>query len=172
MPDKDTKHLDEDKAIEKVRELIKHFRTAMMVTRGDDNEPHARPMGLLGEPAEQFKGVLWFFADALSPKIHELRQGATTLVFQNDKENAYMQLTGVATVIDDKEKMKEFFTPIMKTWFPKGLDDPRLTLIRVDCSHGAFWDSPGGMLQVLGAFTKAVLTGTPGKGGESGELKL
>lgn len=68
--------------------------------------------------------------------------------------------------------MKDLFTPLLKTWFPKGLDDPRMTLIRFEADHGDFWDSPGGMLQVLGAFTKAVLTGQRGQGGEMGEVRL
>ena len=54
----------------------------------------------------------------------------------------------------------------------QGLDDPRMTMIRFDADHGDYWDSPGGMLQVLAAFTKAIVTGTRGQGGEMGEVKL
>ena len=58
-------------------------------------------------------------------------------------------LDGHATVGRDRRKMEELFTPIIKTWFPEGLDDPHLTLIRFEAGRGNFWDSKAGMLQVL-----------------------
>ena len=68
--------------------------------------------------------------------------------------------------------MRELYTPRVQTWFPEGLEDPHLALIRFDATSGSFWDSPGGMLQVLAAFTKAVVTGTPGRSGRSGTIDL
>jgi general stress protein 26 len=58
------------------------------------------------------------------------------------------------------------------TWFPEGLDDPHLILMRIDVTSGAFWESPGGMLQVLTAFTKSVVTGTPGRSSRAGTMDL
>jgi general stress protein 26 len=167
----DTKHLSGDAAIEKVRSLLKHFRSTMMVTIGTNGSVHARPMGIQGD-SEKFGGTLWFFTDKNSGKIQEVSSGPTSLVFQSDSASAYLHLVGKATEVEDKSKMKELFTPLLKTWFPQGLDDPRLTLIRFDADHGDFWDSPGGLLQVLAAFTKAMVTGTPGQGGELGDLRL
>jgi general stress protein 26 len=168
--DQDTEHLTGEKGLEKVRQLLKHFRSTMMIT--GNGSIHSRPMGLQGDPAK-FDGVLWFFTDRTSPKALEIsKDPATSLVFQSDSDSAYMHLFGEAALTDDRAKMEELYTPLIKTWFPKGLDDPRLTLIRFRADHGNFWDSPGGMLQVLAAFTKSVVTGTPGKGGESGDVKL
>ena len=55
---------------------------------------------------------------------------------------------------------------------PTASDHPHLTLIRFDAHGGSFWDSPAGLLQVLGAFTKSVVIKKSGKGGESGTLLL
>jgi general stress protein 26 len=167
----DTQHLSGDEALEKVRQLLKHFRNAMMITSAD-GRPHSRPMGLQGK-ADEFEGQLWFFTDRTSRTVEEIEtESAVSLTFQNDGASAYMHLFGRAMIVDDRSKMKERFTPLLKTWFPKGLEDPRLTLIRFDTDHGNFWDSSGGMLQVLGAFTKAIVTGTRGQGGEMGDVKL
>jgi general stress protein 26 len=68
--------------------------------------------------------------------------------------------------------MRELYTPLLRAWFPDGLDDPHLTLIRFDAERAEYWSSPGGMLQVLSAFTRAVLTGRPAAGGEQGMLQL
>lgn len=55
---------------------------------------------------------------------------------------------------------------------PEGLDDPFLTLIRFDVDSGDYLTSTGGMLQLLGAFGKATITGKPGAGGEMGDVTL
>ena len=166
-------HLAGDAAIAKARQLLPSFRTAMFVTRAmDSDDLHMRPMGLQGD-LSTFGGTLWFFADNRSQKIQEIRRDPkVSLVCQNDNDSRYVQLKGTASVVSDPAKMRELFTPIVKTWFPQGLDDPNLTLIRVDETGGSFWESPGGMLQVLAAFTKSVVTGAPGKGGRSGTMDL
>jgi general stress protein 26 len=158
-------------AMEKVRKLLKHFRSAMMITKVD-GQLHSRPMGIQHEH-DEFNGTLWFFADRDSRKAEELHQDPEmSLIFQNDDDSAYLHLFGTAHVVDDRAKMKELFNPLIKTWFPKGLEDPRITLIRFDADRGDFWESPGGMLQVLAAFTKAIVTGERGQGGEMGEVRL
>lgn len=166
-------HLAGDPAITKARELLPSFRTAMFVTESPDGaELHMRPLAILGDPAV-FGGTLWFFTDDRSRKVREIEHNSrVSLVFQNDQDSRYLQLAGTAAVVSDRAKMRELFTVGVRTWFPDGLDDPHLTLIRFDATGGAFWDSPGGMLQVLAAFTKAVVTGTPGKSGRAGTMNL
>ena len=58
-----------------------------------------------------------------------------------------MGLRGNAKVVEDRAKLKELYAPILKTWSPEGLDDPRMTILRVEAEDGKFWNSPGGMLQ-------------------------
>ncbi len=162
-----------DDAVARFRELLPSFRSAMLVTHAMDGaDPHARPMGLVGDAAA-FDGSLWFFADDRSRKIAEIaRQPRASLIAQSDRDHAYLHALGRATVVDDPVRMRELYTPILRAWFPDGLDDPHLTLIRFDVEHAEYWDSPGGMLQVFGAFTKAIVTGQPARGGEQGTLEL
>ncbi|MEO7675481.1 MAG: pyridoxamine 5'-phosphate oxidase family protein, partial [Verrucomicrobiota bacterium] len=35
--------------------------------------------------------------------------------------------------------------PLLKTWFTEGVDDPRITVIRVAPSEGYYWDTKHGM---------------------------
>jgi len=166
-------HLSGDEAIAKIRALLPAFRAAMFVTGlSRRTHPHSRPLALQGD-ASVFGGTLWFFADERSPKIHELMADpAVSLLFQSDSDSCYMQLDGNASVVRDRAKMRELYTPVLKTWFPEGLDDPHLTLIRVDAMSGAYWESPGGLLQAMTAFATAAITGTPGKSGRAGTLSL
>ena len=167
------KPLEGDDAIAKVRALLQHFRSAMFVTNQVQARAlRVRPMGLQGDGAS-FGGTLWFFADDRSSKMDEIASDpATAVLMQNDEQNAYLHLAGRASRVTDRARMRELFTPLVKIWFPDGPDDPHLTLIRFDAESGSYWDSPGGMLRLLGSFTKAMVTGAPGKGGNTGTLSL
>ena len=166
-------HLSGSAAITKARALLPSFRTAMLVTKGSDSgELHMRPMGLQGD-LTTFGGTLWFFADDRSDKIREIeRDPRVYLSFQNEPEHRYLQLAGTASLVTDRAKMRELYTPDVKAWFPDGVEDPHIVLIRIDVTNGTFWESPGGVVHVLAALTKSVVTGTPGKSGRSGTIDL
>lgn len=161
-----------EEALTKIRELLKHFRSAMLTTVTAVGVITTRPMGVQGDP-DTFEGTLWFFVDDRSPKAQLVKTGAhTALVLQNDDKSTYLHMTGRASVERNLPKMKELYTPLLLTWFPEGLEDPNLALIRFDADKVDYWESPGGLLQVLGAFTKAVVTGEPGAGGNAGTANL
>jgi len=167
----DTKeNLSGEAALEKIRSLLGNFRAAMFTTT-DGREIHTRPMALLGQ-ASEFEGSLWFFTDKRSHKLEEIGQGLTALLFQNDADSAHLQLNGRASHTPDPAKMKALYTPFIKIWFPDGLDDPNLTMIRFDADSGQFWETPGGAFQTLAAFAKALVTGSPAKAGNTGDVSL
>ena len=130
-----------DEAIAKVRALLPSFKTAMFVTGvRSGQELHGRPLALKGD-VRKFAGSLWFFADDRSPKVYELAVNtAVSLLFQNDDLTRYMQLDGTASLSYDRDKVRELYTPEANKWFAGGIDDPHLTLIRVDAARGAYWD--------------------------------
>ena len=167
--------LSGEAAIAKVRELLPAFRSGMLVTHAVNpsigREHSIRPMALQGD-TRTFGGALWFFAHEAEPQ--DGKRSTTThgplAPSRATTISGYLHLFGEASVVRRSRRMHELYTPLVRTWFPDGLDDPHLTLIRFDAHGGSFWDSPAGLLQVLGAFTKSVGIGKPGKGGESGTL--
>jgi len=48
-------------------------------------------------------------------------------------------LHGKASISRDKEKIKQLWEPVVKTWFTEGVDDPRITVIRVTPNEGYYW---------------------------------
>ena len=158
-------------ALEKIRELLKGFPIAFMVTISD-GAPTARPIGVVGDSAA-FDGSLWFITDKRSRKVKAIDSGATTtLMFQNDKEGNYLQLSGRAAVVDDRAKLEKLYTTLQRTWFPLGLDDPDITLVRFDADEAAYWDSHDSYIRLAAAFAKSIVTGTPGKSGNAGVARL
>ena len=163
--------LNGDAAFEKVKALLAYFPIAFMVTVDDGNFT-ARPIGVVGDHAK-FDGTLWFITDKRSRKVAAIENGATTtLLFQNDKEGAYMHLTGRAAVVEDRARLEELYTTLQRTWFPKGLDDPDITLVKFAVEEGNYWDSHDSYLRLAFAFAKSIVTGEPGKSGNAGIARL
>ena len=71
-----------------------------------------------------------------------------------------MNLYGRATISTDKAKIKELWEPILKTWFTEGVDDPRISVIKVTPVSGYYWDTKHG--QVI-AFAKQIVGAMMGK---------
>lgn len=160
-----------DEALEKIRALLKQFPIAFMVTVIDEALT-ARPIGVVGDHAA-FDGTLWFITDKRSRKVAAIEGGAmTTLLFQNDKEGAYLHLSGRASVVDDRKKLEELYTTLQRTWFPKGLDDPDIILVRFDAEEASYWDSHDSYVRLAVAFAKSIVTGSPGKSGNAGIARL
>ena len=159
-----------DAALEKLRKLLKEFPIAFMVTIAG-GDVTARPIGIVGD--DEFDGTLWFITDKRSRKVAAIDAGATTtLLFQNDKNGDYLQMTGRASVVDDRAKLEQLYTTLQRTWFPKGLDDPDITLVRFDADGGNYWDSHDSYVRLAVAFAKSVVTGEPGKSGNAGIARL
>lgn len=150
---------DPAEAKAKVHKLIKDVRFAMLVTRGPDGRLHARPMST---SKAEFDGTLWFFADVRSGKVRDMEDDPSVLVtYADESDNAYVSITGTGSVVQDKAKIKELWSPGAKAWFPNGPDDPSIALIRVDVEDAEYWDSPSGTLVTMYGYAKAVVTGKP-----------
>ena len=58
----------------------------------------------------------------------------------------------VAAVVRDRDLMKRLWEPTLVTWFPKGLEDRTLALLRVEVRGGEYWDVPSStMVEIIAA---------------------
>jgi general stress protein 26 len=134
-------------SVRKLGELIKGIRIAMLVTRSGDGSLRARPMA-----AQQttFDGTVWFFTAQHSNKVDELvRNPDVGLVYTDASGHSHVSLSGRAALVRDSAKARELWSPLYREWFPKGLEDPELALLRIDVTRAEYWDSPG-MLGMVG----------------------
>ena len=146
-----------EECVEKLRELIKNVRTAMLTTHDTEGSLHSRPMAT--QQAE-FDGKLWFFTDATSAKAYEIQKDQhVNASYAKPDDQVYISVTGIASVNRDRAKMEELWNPIHKAWFPQGLEDPNLCLLEVDVQKAEYWDSPSSKVVQLYGFAKALLTG-------------
>jgi general stress protein 26 len=79
-------------------------------------------------------------------------------------------VSGTATLSRDREKMRQMWTKWVEVFFPKGLDDPDLALLRVDVEKAEYWDAPGSTVGRLYALAKGLATGKTDALGENQKL--
>jgi general stress protein 26 len=131
---------------------------------------HSRPMATQEVDPD---GNLWFFTAKDTPKTTELRANPAAQVSYTDPgKNLYVAVSGRAEVVRDPKKAKELWNPFYRAWFPKGLDDPELCLLKVAVERAEYWDSPSGAVVHLIGLAKAVVSGKSyqGEGGDHGKL--
>jgi general stress protein 26 len=117
-------------AVSKIKEMVEQAENCFFcsaITTGDSSGD--RPMNVRQVDDE---GQLWFLSASDSRKNQELTlDPSVKLYFQGSKHSDYMQLSGQATISTDREKIRELWSPLVQTWFTEGLDDPRVTVIKV-----------------------------------------
>jgi general stress protein 26 len=156
--------------IVRLGDMIRGINVAMLTTVEDDGSLRSRPMATQDT---EFDGVLWFFTKLTSAKTHEILHDQHVNLSYADVDNErYVSVSGRATVIQDPDKAEELWLPVHKAWFPKGLDDPELALIRVQVDKAEYWDPPSStMVQVIG-LARALATGKAYNPDDHEKLKL
>ena len=133
-----------DDSLERLGKLVAGIDIAMLTTRLGDGRLLSRPLRAQQLDAE---GALWFITDRNSHKAEEIRlQPQVNASFASEERNTYVSVAGRASVIFDKAKLLELWTPAMSVFYPRGIDDPDLCLLRVQVESAEYWDGPGGFV--------------------------
>lgn len=158
-------------SIAKLAELIKDIKVAMLTTLDADGTLHSRPMAT--QPQQPGQADLWFFTSQSSYKTVEIeREHEVNLSSADPGSNRYVSVSGSATLLKDRLQAERLWNPILKTWFPKGLDDPDLCLLKVAPSRAEYWDAPSSMVVHAIGFVKAMVSGERPRPGEHDALNL
>lgn len=131
-------------ATEKIKELIGKASSCFLCTKITTGKPFStRPMSVQKVDDD---GTLWFLSANDSHKNNEIASDPSVqLLFQGSEYSDFLNLYGTATISEDKEKIKELWEPMLKTWFTEGIDDPRISVIKVQPEEGYYWDTKHNM---------------------------
>ena len=131
-------------AIKKIKELTGKAPSCFFCTKIETGKPFiTRPMSVQKVDED---GNLWFLSSNDSHKNDEIENGsAVQLLFQGSNYSDFLNLYGTATISEDKEKIKELWNPMFKTWFTEGINDPRVSVIKVTPEEGYYWDTKHNM---------------------------
>lgn len=150
--------------ISKLRSLMKDVKFCMFTTADSEGHLHSRPMAL--QQAE-FNGDLWFFTGKSTHKAAEIADHQQVNVsFAKPDEQVYVSVSGRAFLLEDRQKAAELWTFFYRAWFPRGVEDEDLVLIKVEVEQAEYWDSPSSAMVQLFGTVKAAITGEPAKIGK------
>jgi general stress protein 26 len=163
------KNLQNEEALTKFKKLVNDISVCMFITNNQDND-HTRPMATI---EVDDRGTLWFYTDIRSIKVEEVSvRKRVHLVYAHPGKEEYLDVCGEAKVVLDKQLIKDKWNPIVKAWFPNGVDDPNLGLLQVQPTDVYYWDvETGKMVQFL-KMAASVVTGTTLAEGAEGKLKI
>ena len=147
-----------EKNIALLKEMIEEVRICMFTTLSDKDEFSSRPMGTAKVEDD---GTIWFFTNEFSLKTKEIsKENQVTLGYSDPSNNTYISVNGKAELVDDQVRKEAYFSTPIKAWFPDGVEDPRLILIKVDPIAAEYWDSSSSKMVVAFNMLKAIVTGT------------
>jgi general stress protein 26 len=158
--------------LDKLYELIKESKIAMMTTRRRDGHLESRAMAT----QKSAPGAdLWFVTADGTAKLEDLTSDPhVNLAFFNDGSWEWISVSGLATISHDRQKIRELYEPDWKIWFaaegdPRHgtADDPRMALIGVDVHAAVFFEVGKSKPVVLYEMAKGWLTGTAPALGET-----
>jgi general stress protein 26 len=142
-------------AIAKIKELVASAKSCFFCTTiAMAGSTGVRPMSVLRVDDD---GNLWFLSAIDSHKNTEIALDSDVkLFFQGSAHSDFLVITGRASITTDKAVIAGLWSPILRTWFTEGLDDPRVTAIKVTPAHGHYWDTKhgsaiAGMKMLVGA---------------------
>ncbi|WP_031497407.1 pyridoxamine 5'-phosphate oxidase family protein [Bryobacter aggregatus] len=152
-----------EEALQKVQELVKDIKIAMLTTVSEKGTLHSRPMA-----TRAFVGsTIWFFVRDESGKVHEIYSDPRVNISYAGADT-WVSLSGTGSMIHDKEQIERLWHDSLKIWFPKGKSDPEIALLRVNVETAEYWDVHSSAMVLLYGFLKSKLTGDD-PGPQSGE---
>ncbi len=159
-----------DDPVATLAELIHGIRFAMLTTTASDGTLHSRPMAT---QESRFGGELWFFTARSSHKVDDIGdRPQVNVAYADPDRQRYVSVVGQAELVDDPARARELWSPAMKAWFPGGVDDPDLGLLRVRPTEADYWTSPSSAVVRIVGFLHAVATGERADMGRHVHLEL
>jgi general stress protein 26 len=156
--------------IEELANYLKGMRFAMLTTTDPDGALRSRPMTVQNELDD---GAFLFFTKADSGKVHSIETDQhVNLAFSDEDAGRYVSIAGLARIIDDRAKMREMWSPIYTAFFPDGVEDPELRLIRIETESAEVWEGPGGRVRQIIGMAKAAFTGDRSSMGVNKRMNL
>ncbi|OCW55805.1 pyridoxamine 5'-phosphate oxidase family protein [Hoeflea olei] len=150
-----------------VWDMIEDMRVCMLVT-WDGSRQSARPMGPMPIRDEN---AIYFFTDVKAEKDDQIREfPIVTLAYVDTSNNDYVSLTGTATLTNDRRKIEQLWSPVMKTWWEDAHDE-NIRLIKVVPEDAQAWDGPGGLVASVKMAAAAAGMGEVDLG-ESAKVKM
>lgn len=151
---------DQELTREKTVEIMREQSIAMLSTVTADGKIVSHPM--TPQQVEDDASV-WFFlgkqggqADALAANPH------VNLAFA--ETGSWLSVAGSVQYVQDRAKAEELWDGQVEDYFPGGLDDPNLGLMKFTADSAEYWGIPGSKAIAAARIAWSKVTGSEGPG--------
>lgn len=169
-PTENRQNLSAQAAIEKLKELIKNESMCFFCTQLTQQPITTRPMST---QKVDDSGNIWFLSSIKSDKNSEIeKNNIVQLFYSNPSSFEFVSLLGSATILTDREKIYELWTPMAKAWFKDGKEDADISLIKVTPQSAYYWDTKNNKMISMLHMLASIITGNAPDDGVEGMLKV
>ncbi|MEM1328014.1 MAG: pyridoxamine 5'-phosphate oxidase family protein [Bacteroidota bacterium] len=145
-----------EESLNRLKKIVEDARTAMLVTQ-EGASLRSRPMHTAKIESDH---SIYFFTSKDSDKVEDIQQDRyVNLSYIDSDSQNFLSISGTAHLVTDRQKMEELWSPMMKAWYPEGLDTPELTLLKIEPDEAALWSASSSKLVQAFQIGKAIITG-------------
>jgi general stress protein 26 len=118
----------------------KHLKSDMTVMLGLNGveDGHTRPMTA---QFEDDHGPIWFFTAKDTGLVQELNGADHRAIatFAAKGHDLFATIHGTLSIDNDRAVIDRLWNKFVAAWYEGGKDDPKLTLLRLDCEQAEIW---------------------------------
>ena len=144
-------------SIKKVKEVVESSSVCLFVTNLT-----VTPITSAASAAHQVDsdGTLWFLSNASSSKNREIADDSRVQLFFSNKRNSeYLSIYGKASIVTDRDQAVRRWNPEAGHYFEGGIEDPELTLLKVQPVNAHYWDTKANKMISLVKMMASAMTG-------------
>jgi general stress protein 26 len=131
---------------------------------------HYQPMTAF---AEKEDGRIWFYTKTDTDLAKAVGDGAKAMFIVVSKDqNVQACIGGELMIQHDRARIDKYWGPVVAAWYPDGKDDPKLTLLCLECEDAQVWISKGGPVKFGWEIAKANATKTVPDVGDHAKIDL
>ncbi len=148
--------LDDDEVRERLWEEIKAARYGMLGLVGSPD--HFQPMAVFGDREDS---SLWFFTRKDTEIARSAQDADTEAMFILQSKDQHVQASIGGRLLQDGSRavIDRYWNPVVAAWYPKGKDDPYLTMLKLEGRSAAVWIADGGQAKRQFEIAKSAVTG-------------
>jgi general stress protein 26 len=119
---------------------IAGVRYCWLVTEAETGGANARPMGRVLPAGEENDWTIRFVTDGRSRKASDIRRARKVgLIFQRDQDDAFVVLSGRATLIEVASEVRRLWKDAYNAYFPDEADRANATFVQVNVERMELW---------------------------------
>lgn len=163
------KDLFDPQALDKLKKLAGDIDFAMMATQLETPPFHIVPMSTKEVDSD---GNIWFLSSRDSTHNRNIEADhQVQLVYSHPSNMQFLTVYGSASIVTDHARLKQLYGKSDDMWF-SGVDDPKLSAIRVEPSDCFYWDTKTNSLITLLKMGSAYITGQQPDVMDQGKLNV